>query len=94
VIKVDNPYLTDEPVAKSDDSGSRRHLPVRAIVWTALLAAVIVATIVLAVQLHEQNNRIRRLQKDSGAYNSIVIFLLHHDCPVTCASNYNAPISP
>ena len=94
MTKVDNPYLNDEPAAVSDRVGSGRHLPVRATVWTALLAAVIVATIVLAVQLHEQNDRISRLQRHSGADNSSVTFLLPHDCPVTCASRYNAPISP
>jgi hypothetical protein len=85
-----NPYFPDESIAEPEVR-SRRRPPVRVILWTALLLAVVIATVVLAFQLHEQNNRIKRLQNETKADNDVVVFLLHHDCPITCAPNYNQP---
>jgi hypothetical protein len=65
VTGVENPYLLDEPVVEPEPTRGGRRLPVRAIVWAALLVAVVIAATVLAVQIHEQNSRIRQLQRDN-----------------------------
>jgi len=90
LTEVGNPYFSDESVA-GPEVRSRRRPPVRVVVWAALLVAVVIATIVLALQLHEQNNRIKRLQQTDQAYDGIVMFLVHHDCPITCAPNNGQP---
>ena len=88
---VDNPYLLEDAPAAEQPATTRCRLPARTILWLALLAAVVIAAVVLAVQIHEQNTRIHRLQQDERAFGWEINQLVHRECGITCATNNGQP---